>query len=115
MGEAAAAEAARIAEEEAAAAEAARIAEEEAAAAEAARIAREEAAARVAAEEAAQAARVPKAEERMQATSAEILPRPKLSDSQPSFGNGMSLIKEEINGVLTAARESEKAKDAAEQ
>ena len=51
----------------------------------------------------------------MQATSAETLLRPQLGDSQSALGNGMSLIKEEINGVLTAARESEKAKDAAEQ
>merc|ERR1712083_568274 len=95
-------------------AEAAKVAAEEAAA----RIAEEEAvskASRIATEEGAQAARVPKAEERMQATSAETLLRPQLSDSQSALGNGMSLIKEEINGVLSAARESEKAKDAAEQ
>ena len=106
----------RMAEE---AAEKERYAAEEAA--EASRMATEEArkaAERKAAEEseenrrAAEAAReisIQKAEARMQASSAENLP-PQLKEIEQALGNGVSLIKEEVNGVLTAVKESEKEK-----
>merc|ERR1712172_113382 len=53
---------------------------------------------------------IPKTEARMQASNGEILPSPQLKESKQGVANGVSLIKEEVNGVSTAVRESEKAK-----
>merc|ERR1712110_714949 len=107
-----AAEEAEEARRAAEAAEAKRMAEE------AAEEARKEAE-RKAAEEseeprrAAEAAReiIQMAEARMQATSAEILP-PQLKEIEQVLSNGVSLLKEEVDCVSTAVKESEKAKDA---
>merc|ERR1712043_151105 len=49
------------------------------------------------------------AEARMQATSAEILP-PQLKEIEQVLSNGVSLLKEEVDCVSTAVKESEKAK-----
>ena len=59
--------------------------------------------------EAAREISIQKAEARMQASSAENLP-PQLKEIEQVLGNGVSLIKEEVNGVLTAVKESEKEK-----
>merc|ERR1712192_216894 len=53
---------------------------------------------------------IPKTEARMQASNGEILPSTQLKESKQVVANGVSLIKEEANGVSTAVRESEKAK-----
>merc|ERR1712150_428391 len=60
---------------------------------------------------AAEAAReiIQMAEARMQATSAEILP-PQLKEIEQVLSNGVSLLKEEVDCVSTAVKESEKAK-----
>merc|ERR1712130_1030102 len=100
-----AAEEAKEARRAAEAAEAKKMAEE------AAELARKEAERKAAEEvtETAREIRIPKVEARMQASSAEILPPPQLEECKQVLGNGVSFIKEEVNGVSTAAvRDSEK-------
>merc|ERR1712032_474509 len=74
------------------------------------KVAEEVAEARIVAETAREVS-IPKAEARMQASSGEILSSSQLKGSKKVVANGVSLIKEEVNGV--AVRESEKAKDEA--